>query len=73
MHDLIINRHVNRTNDPGKNNIFMSTEKITTPEDEFHKYLYYTTRIQRQFITTKRRCFRVQYSHQYSQEKLDNT
>ena len=36
IHDLIINRHVPRANDPGKDNIVMIIEKNTTPEeDEF--------------------------------------
>ena len=64
IHDLIINRHVSCVNDPGKGNIDMSIGKNTTPdEDEFYEYPYYIARIQRRFITTKRRLFRAQYLH----------
>ena len=60
IHDPIINRHVPRTNDPGKDNIVMIIEKNTTPEeDEFYEYPYYIARI----IVTKRRWFRAQYPH----------
>ena len=42
IHDLIINCHVSRANDPGKDNIVMIIEKNTTPEeDEFYEYPYY--------------------------------
>ena len=52
--DLIINRHVPRANDPGKDNTVMIIEKNTTPEeDEFYEYPYYIARIQRWFISTK--------------------
>ena len=72
--DLIINRHVPRANDPGKNNIVMIIEKNTTPEeDEFYEYPYYIARIQRRFISTKRRWFRAQYPHhRFITEELDN-
>ena len=41
IHDLIINCHVPRANDPGKDNIVMIIEKNTTPEeDEFYEYPY---------------------------------
>ena len=56
IRDLIINRHVPRANDPGKDNIVVIIEKNTAPkEDEFYEYSYYIARIQRQFISTKRR------------------
>ena len=52
--DLIINRHVPRANDPGKDNIVMIIEKNTTPEeDEFYEYPYYIARIKRRFISRK--------------------
>ena len=47
--------HVPHAKDPGKNNIVMIIEKNTAPEeDEFYEYLYYTARIQRRFINTKK-------------------
>ena len=56
IRDLIINRHVPRANDPGKDNIVVIIEKNTAPkEDEFYEYSYYIARIQRRFISTKRR------------------
>ena len=59
IRDLIINRHVPRANDPGKDNIVVIIEKNTAPkEDEFYEYSYYIARIQRQFISTKRRWLR---------------
>ena len=64
IRDLIINRHVPHANDPGRDNIVMIIEKNTAPEeDEFYEYPYYIVRIQRRFISTKRRWFRVQYPH----------
>ena len=64
VRDLIINRHLPRTKDPGKDNIAMIIEKNTAPEeDEFYQYPYYIARIQRQFISTKRRWFKAQYPH----------
>ena len=55
VHDLIINRHVPSAKDPGKDNIVMIIEKNTTPEeDEFYEDPFYTARIQRRFISTKR-------------------
>ena len=65
IRDLIINRHVPRGNDPGKDNIVMIIEKNTTPE-EFYEYPYYITRIQPQFTATKKRWFRAQYPHHRS-------
>ena len=60
IHDPIINRHVPRANDPGKDNIVMIIDKNTTPEeDEFYEYPYYIARI----IVTKRRWFRAQHPH----------
>ena len=53
-------RYVDHARDPGKDNIVMVIEKNTTPEkDEFYEYPYYIVRIQRWFITTKRRWFRA--------------
>ena len=53
--DLIINRHVSRAKDPGKDNIVMIIEKnTTTEEDEFYEYPYDIARIQRRFINTKK-------------------
>ena len=40
MYHFIINCHVPRANDPGKNKIIMITEKNFTPEkNEFYEYL----------------------------------
>ena len=74
VRDPIINRHVPHAKDLGKDNIVMIIEKNTTPEeDEFYEYPYYTTRIQRRFISTKRRWFKAQYPHhRYIMEELDN-
>ena len=48
-------RYVPSAKDIGKDNIVMIIEKNTAPEeDEFYEYPYYTARIQRRFITTKR-------------------
>ena len=58
IRDLVINRHVPRGNDPGKDNIVMIIEKNTTPE-EFYEYPYYITRIQPQFTTPKTGWFRA--------------
>ena len=71
---LIINRHVRHANDPGKDNIVMIIEKNTAPEeDEIYEYPYYIARIQRRFISTKRRWFRAQYPHhRLIVEELDN-
>ena len=64
IRDLIINPHVPHENDPGNDNIVMAIEENTTPEgDAFNKYPYYIARIQRRFVSTKRRCFSVQYPH----------
>ena len=72
IRNLIINSHVPRGNDPGKDNIVMIIEKNTTPE-EFYEYPYYITIIQPQFTTTKTGWFRVQYPHHRSIiEKLDD-
>ena len=74
IHDLIINRHAPRANDPGKDNIVMIIEKNTTPEeDEFYEYPYNIAKIQRRFITTKKRWFRAQDPHRrFIVEELDN-
>ena len=74
IRDLIINLHVLCANDPGKDNIVMIIEKNATPEeDEFYEYPYYNARIQRMFISTKRRWFRAQYPHHsFIIEALDN-
>ena len=67
IRDLMINRHVPRANDPGKDNIVVIIEKNTAPkEDEFYEYPYYIARIQRRFISTKRRWLR------FIIEELDN-
>ena len=49
-------------------------EKNTAPEeDEFYEYPYYIARIQRRFITTKKRWFKAQYPHhRFIIEELDN-
>ena len=72
--DLIINHQVPRAYDPGKDNIVMITEKNTAPEkDEFYEYPYYIARIQRRFISTKRRSFSAQYPHhRFIIEELEN-
>ena len=60
IRDLIINRHVPRAKDPGKDNLVMIIEKNIAPEeDEFYKYPYYIARIQRRFISTKIRWFKA--------------
>ena len=57
-------RYVRHAKDPGKDSIVMIIEKITTPEeDEFYEYPYYIARLQRRFIGTKIRWFKVQYPH----------
>ena len=67
-------RYVDHARDPGKDNIVMIIEKNTTPEeDKFYEYPYYIARIQRRFITTKRRWFRAQYPHHmFMIEEMDN-
>ena len=67
-------RHVPHAKDPGKDNIAMIIEKNTTPEeDEFYEYPYYIARIQRRFITTKKRWFKAQYlHHRFIKEELDD-
>ena len=67
-------RHVPHAKDPGKDNIAMIIEKNTAPEeDEFYEYPYYIARIQRRFITTKKRWFKAQYPHhRFIIEELDN-
>ena len=75
--DIIIHlktRHVPHAKDPGKDNIVMIIEKNTAPEeDEFYEYPYYIARIQRRFITTKKRWFKAQYPHhRLIIEELDN-
>ena len=81
--DIIIHlktRHVPHADDSGKDNIVMIIEKNTPPppthlleEHEFYQYSYYTARIQRRFINTKRRWFKAQYPHhRFIMEELDN-
>ena len=67
-------RYVDHAKDPGKDNIVMIIEKNTAPEeDEFYEYPYYIARIQRRFITTKKRWFKAQYPHhRFIIEELDN-
>ena len=67
-------RHVPHAKDPGKDNIVMIIEKNTAPEeDEFYEYPYYIARIQRRFITTKKRWFKAQYSHhRFIIEEVEN-
>ena len=49
-------RYVDHAKDPGKDNIVMVIEKNAAPEEgEFYEYPYYNSRIQRRFVTTKRR------------------
>ena len=52
----------------------MIIEKNTAfKEDEFYEFPYYIARIQRRFITTKRRWFKAQYPHHsFIIEELDN-
>ena len=59
---------------PVKDNIVITIEKNTTPEeDEFYEYPYYIARIQQQFINTKKRWFKAQYPHhRFIMEELDN-
>ena len=66
--------HVPHAKDPGKDNIVMIIEKNTAPEeDEFYEYPYYIARIQRRFITTKKRWFKAQYPHhRFIIEEVDN-
>ena len=48
-------------------------EKATPEEDEFYEYPYYIARIQRRFISTKRRWFKAQNPHhRFIMEELDN-
>ena len=69
VRDLIIHCHVPRAKDPGKDNIVMIIEKNTAPkEDEFYECPYYIARIQRRFISTKRRY----PHHRLIIEELDN-
>ena len=66
-------RHAPHAKDPSKDNIVMILEKNTAPEDEFYEYPYYIARIQRWFITTKKRWFKAQYPHhRFIIEELDN-
>ena len=66
--------YVDHARDPGKDNIVMIIEENNTPEqDEFYEYPYYIARIQRRFITLKRRWFRAQHPHyRFIIEELDN-
>ena len=62
--DIITHLKTRHAKDPGKDNILKIIEKNTAPEeDEFYEYPYYIVRIQRRFITTKKRWFKVQYPH----------
>ena len=67
-------RYVDHGKDPGKHNVVMIIEKNTaSKEDEFYEFPYYIARIQRRFITTKRRWFKAQYPHHsFIIEQLDN-
>ena len=68
-------RYVPHARDAGKDNFVMIIEKNTAPEeeDEFYEYPYYIARIQRLFIGTKRRWFKVQYPHhRFIMKELDN-
>ena len=61
-------RHVPHAKDLGKDNIAMIIE-----EDEFYEYPYYIARIQRWFITTKKRWFKAQSpQHRFIIEELGN-
>ena len=66
--------YVDHAKDPGKDNIVIIIEKNTaSEEDEFYEYPYYIARMQRRFITTKRRWFKAQYPHhRFIIEELDN-
>ena len=72
IHGLIINRHLSRANDPGKDNIVLIIENPPPPEEDgFYKYPYYIARLKRRFITTKQ-WFRAQYPpHGFIVEELD--
>ena len=67
-------RYVDHAKDPSKDSIVMIIEKNTAPEeDEFYEYPYYIARIQRRFITTKKRWSKAQYPHhRFIIEELDN-
>ena len=66
--------YVDHAKNPGKDSIVMIIEKNTAPEeDEFHEYPFYIARIQRRFITTRKRWFKTQYPHHRLKiEGLDN-
>ena len=53
--DLIINRHVPRANDPGRQHCYIIQKNTAPEEDEFYEYPCYIAKIQRRFISTKRR------------------
>ena len=62
--DIITHLKTRHAKDPSKGKILKIIEKNTAPEeDEFYEYPYYIVRIQRRFITTKKRWFKVQYPH----------
>ena len=67
-------RYVPYAKDTSKDNIIMIIEKNTAPEgDEFYEYPYYITKIQRRFVSTKRRWFKAQYPHhRFIMEGRDN-
>ena len=67
-------RHVLHAKHPGKGNIVMIIEKIPPPRKVcFNYYLYYIARIQRRFITTKKRWLKAQYPHhRFIIEEQDN-
>ena len=61
----VINCHVSRANDPGRDNIIMIAEKITTPkEDYFYEYPCYILYCKNtKTVYCQRLWFRAQYSH----------
>ena len=54
IHDLIINHHVPRANDPSKDNIVMIIEKNTTPEEEFYDHPCNIARIRGDGLLTQK-------------------
>ena len=68
-------RYVFHAEDPGKDNIVMIIKKNSTPnEDEFFDYPYCIARIQRRYISSKKRWFKAQYPHhRFIKKELDNT
>ena len=74
IRDFIINRHVLRANDLGKDNIIIIVRKHATPaNDKYHNLPYYVARIQRRKRYVKLRWFRAQYPHhRFIIDELDN-